>query len=104
MLWIGGIEDIAATDEHVDTGSYETGSCLTLYTTVDLDERRQTLPGNHPTQAFNLFNGILDELEKLHINEGDTVRMYGYSFEYYRNADTVPANDTDEYDDEEDET
>ena len=55
-------------------------------------------------QNFLKDNGILDELEKLHISEGDTVRMYGYSFEYYRNADTVPANDTDEYDDEEDET
>jgi GTP-binding protein len=55
-------------------------------------------------QNFLKDNGILDELEKLHINEGDTVRMYGYSFEYYRNADTVPAGDTDEYDDEEDET
>lgn len=54
-------------------------------------------------QNFLKDNGILDELEKLHINEGDTVRMYGYSFEYYRNADTVPANDTDDYD-EEDET
>lgn len=54
-------------------------------------------------QNFLKDNGILDELEKLHINEGDTVRMYGYSFEYYRNADTVPADDTDDYD-EEDET
>ena len=30
--------------------------------------------------------------EKLGIQEGDTVRMYGFSFEYYRNADTVPGN------------
>ncbi len=48
-------------------------------------------------QKFLADNGILDELEKLHINEGDTVRMYGYSFEYYRNADTQPV----EYDEEE---
>ncbi len=47
-------------------------------------------------QKFMADNGILDELEKLHIGEGDTVRMYGYSFEYYRNADTQPV-----YDDEE---
>lgn len=47
-------------------------------------------------QKFLADNGILDELEKLHIGEGDTVRMYGYSFEYYRNADTQPV-----YDDEE---
>ncbi len=39
-------------------------------------------------QKFMADNGILDELEALHINEGDTVRMYGFSFEYYRNADT----------------
>jgi GTP-binding protein len=54
-------------------------------------------------QKFLADNGILDELEKLHIGEGDTVRMYGYSFEYYRNADTQPFNDTDEddYEDEE---
>ena len=39
-------------------------------------------------QKFLADNGILDELEKLHIKEGDTVRMYGFSFEYYRNAET----------------
>ncbi len=43
-------------------------------------------------QKFMADNGILDELEKLHIQEGDTVSMYGFSFEYYRNADTVPGN------------
>ena len=47
-------------------------------------------------QKFLADNGILDELEKLHINEGDTVRMYGYSFEYYRNADTQPVDDEEE--------
>ncbi len=44
-------------------------------------------------QKFLADTGILDQLESLHIQEGDTVRMYGYSFEYYRNADTVPADD-----------
>nr|WP_297764396.1 GTPase ObgE [uncultured Butyrivibrio sp.] len=43
-------------------------------------------------QKFMADNGILDELEKLHIQEGDTVRMYGFSFEYYRNADTAPGH------------
>ena len=28
--------------------------------------------------------GILDELEALGIQEGDTVRMYGLSFDYYK--------------------
>ncbi|MCR5595897.1 MAG: GTPase ObgE [Lachnospiraceae bacterium] len=35
-------------------------------------------------QKFLKENGILDELEKLGINEGDTVRMYGLSFDYYK--------------------
>ena len=43
-------------------------------------------------------NGILDKLEELHIQEGDTVRMYGFAFEYYRNADTTPVSD-DSFDD-----
>ncbi|MBQ3796176.1 MAG: GTPase ObgE [Butyrivibrio sp.] len=56
-------------------------------------------------QKFMADNGILDELEKLHIQEGDTVRMYGFAFEYYRNAETVPGSfDEDEfYEDESDE-
>ena len=44
-----------------------------------------------------------DELEKLHIGEGDTVRMYGFSFEYYKNVETMPDYDADEDDDFEDE-
>ena len=35
-------------------------------------------------QKFLKDNGILDQLEELGINEGDTVRMYGLSFDYYR--------------------
>lgn len=35
-------------------------------------------------QDFMKNNGILDELEELGIQEGDTVRMYGHSFSYYR--------------------
>ena len=53
-------------------------------------------------QKFMAENGILDELEKLHIQEGDTVRMYGFSFEYYRNADTeVPESDDETDEDDE---
>ncbi len=63
-------------------------------------------------QKFMADNGILDKLEELHIQEGDTVRMYGFAFEYYRNADTTPVSDDsfdendedlddDHYDDEE---
>lgn len=35
-------------------------------------------------QDFLKKNGILDELEKLGIQDGDTVRMYGLSFDYYK--------------------
>lgn len=35
-------------------------------------------------QKFLKENGILDELEALGIQEGDTVRIYGLSFEYFR--------------------
>lgn len=42
-------------------------------------------------KGFSFFNrflkesGILEELEALGIQEGDTVRMYGLSFDYYKN-------------------
>ena len=35
-------------------------------------------------QNFLKENGILEELEKLGIEEGDTVRMYGFAFDYYK--------------------
>ena len=35
-------------------------------------------------QKFLKETGILDELEKLGIQEGDTVRMYGLAFQYYK--------------------
>ena len=35
-------------------------------------------------QNFLKNNGILKELEALGIHEGDTVRMYGFSFDYYK--------------------
>lgn len=35
-------------------------------------------------QNFLKANGILDELEALGIQEGDTVRMYGLAFDYYK--------------------
>ena len=35
-------------------------------------------------QNFLKENGILDELESAGIQEGDTVRMYGLSFDYYK--------------------
>ena len=35
-------------------------------------------------QNFLKDNGILEELEALGIQEGDTVRMYGLCFDYYK--------------------
>ncbi len=35
-------------------------------------------------QKFLKDSGILDELEKLGIQDGDTVRIYGFSFDYYK--------------------
>jgi len=35
-------------------------------------------------QIFLKDNGILKQLEELGIQDGDTVRMYGLSFEYYK--------------------
>lgn len=35
-------------------------------------------------QNFLKLNGILEQLEQLGIEEGDTVRMYGLSFDYYK--------------------
>lgn len=35
-------------------------------------------------QKFLKDNGMLDELVKLGIQDGDTVRMYGHEFEYYK--------------------
>lgn len=35
-------------------------------------------------QNFLKEKGILEELEKLGIQDGDTVRMYGFSFDYYK--------------------
>ena len=35
-------------------------------------------------QKFMKDNGILDELVALDIKEGDTVRIYGWAFQYYK--------------------
>ena len=35
-------------------------------------------------QNFLKEGGILDELENAGIQEGDTVRMYGFEFDYYK--------------------
>lgn len=48
------------------------------YTNIDSEK------GFEFFQRFLKENGILDELEALGIEEGDTVRMYGLQFDYYK--------------------
>lgn len=48
------------------------------YTNIDSEK------GFEFFQRFLKENGILDELEALGIQEGDTVRMYGLHFDYYK--------------------
>lgn len=48
------------------------------YTNIDSEK------GFEFFQKFLQANGILEELEKLDIQEGDTVRMYGLEFDYFK--------------------
>ena len=49
-----------------------------------------SMPTVMPREGFAFFQkflkegGILEELEKAGIQEGDTVRMYGFDFDYYK--------------------
>ena len=44
----------------------------------------ETEKGFNFFQKFLKDNGILEELEKRGIQDGDTVRLYGLSFDYYK--------------------
>ena len=48
------------------------------YTNLDTEKGFQFF------QRFLKETGILDELEALGIEEGDTVHMYGFDFDYYK--------------------
>ena len=48
------------------------------YTNIDTEK------GFEFFQRFLKENGILEQLEQLGIEDGDTVRLYGHSFEYYK--------------------
>ena len=48
------------------------------YTNIDSEK------GFEFFQNFLKNNGILDELEEAGIAEGDTVKMYGLEFDYYK--------------------
>ena len=62
LLRILSLKDIATADEHINTRCNQPGSSLTLYTTIDLNQRLALLLGNHLTQAFHLIDSILDKL------------------------------------------
>ena len=48
------------------------------YTNIDTEK------GFEFFQKFLKENGILDQLEELGIKDGDTVRLYGLKFDYYK--------------------
>ena len=48
------------------------------YTNIDSEK------GFYLFQRFLKEQGILEKLEEAGIEEGDTVRMYGLSFDYYK--------------------
>ena len=52
---------------------------------MGLFEKEFEFKGKHATYCrFLKDNGILQMLEDLGIEEGDTVRLYGLEFDYYR--------------------
>ena len=56
------LEDIAATDKHIDTRCHQSGGRLTLYPTIDFNQGLTAFFFNHPTQTLYLVNRVLDEL------------------------------------------
>ncbi|MCR4762078.1 MAG: GTPase ObgE [Lachnospiraceae bacterium] len=47
-------------------------------------------------QKFLKDNGVLDRLNALGIQDGDTVRLYGHQFDYYHSEDISHGNDIDQ--------
>ena len=70
--------EISEDDEHVFIVEGPKIEKMLGYTNLDSEK------GFDFFQKFLKQNGILDELEKAGISEGDTVRMYGLAFEYYK--------------------
>jgi len=70
--------DVWKEDEHLFAVEGPRIERMLGYTNLDSEK------GFEFFQKFLKENGILDRLEELGIQEGDTVRMYGLQFEYYR--------------------
>ena len=63
---------------------------MSIYFKFEINIAHPVLPVKHKGKGFLFFQkflkeqGILKELEELGIQDGDTVRMYGLSFDYYK--------------------
>ncbi|MDF2800607.1 MAG: GTP-binding protein Obg/CgtA [Anaerocolumna sp.] len=69
---------VVQEEEHVFAVEGQRIEKMLGYTNIDSEK------GFEFFQRFLKENGILDELEALGIQEGDTVRMYGLHFDYYK--------------------
>lgn len=69
---------VARVDEHEYSVEGPRIERMLGYTNIDSEK------GFEFFQNFLKTNGILDQLEELGIEEGDTVHMYGLSFDYYK--------------------
>ena len=69
---------VEKTDEHLFTVEGPRIEKMLGYTNLESEK------GFAFFQGFLKDAGILDKLEELGIQEGDTVRMYGLSFDYYK--------------------
>lgn len=76
------LKDEPYTVEHAEDGAFVVEGPkiekMLGYTNIDSEK------GFLFFQKFLKKQGILEELEKLGIEEGDTVRMYGHEFDYYK--------------------
>ncbi len=69
---------VVQEEEHVFAVEGQRIEKMLGYTNIDSEK------GFEFFQRFLKENGILDELEALGIQDGDTVRMYGLHFDYYK--------------------
>ena len=75
-------ESLPYTVEKVEDGLYSVEGPrierMLGYTNIDSEK------GFMFFQNFMKNNGILEELEELGIEDGDTVKIYGHQFDYYK--------------------
>ena len=70
--------EVSEEDEHVFVVEGPKIEKMLGYTNLDSEK------GFRFFQNFLKDTGILQELEKLGIQDGDTVKMYGLQFDYYK--------------------